>query len=301
MAELWIPAAFYRGGSSKGVFFHHHDLPADAAVRDRIFLSVIGSPDPYGRQLDGMGGGISSLSKVVMIGPPTREDTDVDYTFGRWRSIVPSSIGGQLWQPLLGGRPFAIDEGLVPGPDGERLVRIHQTNTRKVIHARFQVRDGKAVTAGDFAIAGVAGTGARIRLDFLDPGGSVTAGLLPTGNPMDRLALPGRPPVTVSLVDATNPVVFVAAADIGLTGTELPDAIEARPEVMALLDRLRRHAGVLAGLGGTPGAVPWPIPRLRSWPRRRRSAPWTSAGSDQATTMSGCGCCRWSVPTAPSP
>ncbi|BBK40429.1 putative methylaconitate Delta-isomerase PrpF [Allostella vacuolata] len=210
-----------------------------------------------------MGGGISSLSKVVMIGPPTREDTDVDYTFGQVavdRPVVDWGANCGNLSSAVG--PFAIDEGLVPGPDGERLVRIHQTNTRKVIHARFQVRDGKAVTAGDFAIAGVAGTGARIRLDFLDPGGSVTAGLLPTGNPMDRLALPGRPPVTVSLVDATNPVVFVAAADIGLTGTELPDAIEARPEVMALLDRLRRHAGVLAGLGGTPGAVPLANPKV---------------------------------------
>lgn len=263
MSQLWIPAAFYRGGSSKGVFFHARDLPADAAARDRIFLSVIGSPDPYGRQLDGMGGGISSLSKVVTIGPPTREGTDVDYTFGQVavdRPVVDWGANCGNLSSAVG--PFAIDEGLVPGPDGERLVRIHQTNTRKVIHARFMVRDGKAVTAGDFEIAGVAGRGARIRLDFLDPGGSVTAGLLPTGRTVDRLALPDHGTIEVSLVDATNPVVFVHAADVGLAGTELPEEIEARPQVMALLDRLRRHAGVLAGLAATPEAVPLANPKI---------------------------------------
>jgi 2-methylaconitate cis-trans-isomerase PrpF len=263
MTQIFIPAAFYRGGSSKGVFFHARDLPADAAMRDRIFLGVLGSPDPYGRQLDGLGGGVSSLSKAVIISPPTRPNTDVDYTFGQVAVDKPlvdwGSNCGNL-SSVVG--PFAIDEGLVRVPDGEALVRINQTNTRKIIHARLAVRDGKAETEGDFVLPGVAGTGARIRLDFLDPGGTVTPGLLPTGNAVDRVTLPGGGSFAMSLVDATNPVAFVRASEVGMSGTETPNEIEGRPDLMALLDLLRRHAGVLMGLGTTPDAVGLANPKI---------------------------------------
>src|SRR5687768_1932741 len=179
-----------RGGTSKGVFFHARDLPAGRDAQARIFVSVLGSPDPYGRQLDGMGGGISSLSKAVIIGPPTHPDADVDYTF--IQLAVDEAVAD--WTSNCGNLSsavghFAVDEGLVTAKDGEALVRIHQTNTKKLIHSRFGVRDGKAAVSGDYRIAGVAGTGARIRLDFLAPDGAVTGKLLPTGNVVDRVDL----------------------------------------------------------------------------------------------------------------
>jgi hypothetical protein len=263
MTQAFIPAAFIRGGSSKGVFFHAKDLPADRAAIDPILLGVLGSPDPNGRQLDGMGGGISSLSKGVIIGPPTHPDADMDYTFAQVsvdRPVVDWKGNCGNLSSAVG--PFAVDEGLVRVADGEALVRIHQVNTRKIIHARFPVRDGRPEIRGDFAIAGVAGTGARIRLDFLSPGGSQCAGLLPTGSAVDLLDIPGFGPLRASLVDAANPAVFVAASDLGLTGAESPDAIEARADLMALLDRIRRAAGVAMGLAATEDAVSLANPRV---------------------------------------
>lgn len=263
MTQRFIPAVFIRGGSSKGVFFHARDLPAERAAIDPILLGVLGSPDPYGRQLDGMGGGISSLSKAVIIGPPTHPDADVDYTFAQVAVDQPVVD----WQGNCGNLssavgPFAVDEGLLRVADGEALVRIHQVNTKKIIEARFPVRDGRAEVRGDFAIAGVAGTGARIRLDFLAPGGSQTPALLPSGRPVDGLDVPGIGTLRASLVDAANPAAFVDARDLGLTGAESPEEIEARPELMALLDRIRRIAGVAMGLGATPEAVGLASPRI---------------------------------------
>jgi 2-methylaconitate cis-trans-isomerase PrpF len=263
MSQRFIPAAFIRGGSSKGVFFHAKDLPTGRAAIDPILLGVLGSPDPYGRQLDGMGGGISSLSKGVIIGPPTHPEADVDYTFAQVsvdRPVVDWKGNCGNLSSAVG--PFAVDEGLVRAADGEALVRIYQVNTRKLILARFPVRDGRAEVRGDFAIAGVAGTGARIRLDFLSPGGSQCAALLPSGNPVDMLQVEGFGPLRASLVDAANPAVFVDARDLGLTGAESPEAIEARGDLMALLDRIRRLAGVAMGLGATPEAVGLASPRV---------------------------------------
>jgi 2-methylaconitate isomerase len=262
MDQAFIPAIFMRGGSSKGVFFHARDLPTERDAQDAIFLAVLGSPDPYGRQLDGMGGGISSLSKAVIIGPPTHPDADVDYLFAQVAVDKPvvdwSSNCGNLSSAV---GPFAVDEGLVHVADGEALVRIHQVNTKRIIHARFQVRGGKAATAGDFTMAGVSGSGARIRLDFLAPGGGATGRLLPTGNAQDRLHHEGRA-YAVSLIDAANACVFLDARDLGMTGTESPDAIEADPARMALLDALRRKAGVMMGLAATPQAVGLALPKI---------------------------------------
>ena len=263
MTQSFIPAVFVRGGSSKGVFFHARDLPPDRAGIDPILLSVLGSPDPSGRQLNGMGGGISSLSKAVIIGPPTRDDADVDYTFAQVsvdRPVVDWGANCGNLSSAVG--PFAVDEGLVQVADGEALVRIHQVNTGKIIHARFPVADGRAVVAGDFTIPGVAGTGARIRLDFLNPGGAFTASLLPTGNPVDVLEIPGAGSFPVSLVDATNCAAFADARAFGLTGAESPDEIEAKPGLMALLDQLRRAAGVRMGLAATAEAVGLANPKI---------------------------------------
>jgi 2-methylaconitate isomerase len=263
MTVTFIPAVFMRGGSSKGVVIQSRHLPADPAARDRMLLGIMGSPDPYGRQLNGMGGGLSSVSKIVIIGSPTHPDADVDYTFAQVE-IAKAAVdyGATCGNMASAVGPFAVEQSLVPAVEGETLVRIHQTNTGKIIHARFPVRDGKVVTAGDFAIAGVAGTGARIRLDFLDPGGAVTAGLLPTGNVVDEIAVEGDGRFAMSLLDAGNAAAFLRAADLGLSGTESPDEIEAMPGLMAKLDRLRRAAGVRMGLGHRPEAIGPSNPRL---------------------------------------
>jgi 2-methylaconitate cis-trans-isomerase PrpF len=263
MPQRFVPAVFMRGGTSKGLFFQAEDLPAGNAERDRLLLAALGSPDPFGRQLDGMGGGISSLSKAAVIGPPTRPDADVDYTFAQVavdRPVVDYGANCGNLSSAVG--PFAVDTGRCPRPDGPAMVRIHNTNTGGLLHARFAVRGGLAETRGELAIPGVAGTGAPIRLDFLDPGGARTGRLLPTGRPVDEVAVAGAGRFRLSLVDATNPVAFVAAAELGLEGTEAPDELEARPAAMALLDRLRRLAGVLMGLAPAPEAVELASPKI---------------------------------------
>jgi 2-methylaconitate cis-trans-isomerase PrpF len=263
MTQSWIPATFYRGGTSKGVFFHARHLPSARADIDPILLAVIGTPDPYGRQLNGMGGGISSLSKAVIIGPPTHPDADVDYTFVQLAVDRPiADWSGNCGNLSSAVGPFAVDEGLVEVADGEATVRFHQTNTKKIIHARFRVEDGKAAVDGDMEIGGVAGTGAPVRLDFVKPGGATTGKLLPTGNVVDRVTLAGGRSFEMSLVDASHPTVFIRASDVGLTGTESPDAIEADAELLGLLDQLRRQAGVMMGLGETPEQVTLMSPRI---------------------------------------
>jgi 2-methylaconitate cis-trans-isomerase PrpF len=263
MSQHFIPAVFYRGGTSKGVFFNAKALPQDRDRVSRMLVAALGSPDPYGRQLDGMGGGISSLSKAVIIGPPTHPEADVDYTFIQIAVDQPvadwSNNCGNLSSAV---GHFAVDEGLVAAKDGEVLVRIHQTNTRKLIHSRFQVKNGKAQTQGDYVIAGVATPGSRIRLDFLEPDGAVTGKLLPTGNAVDTIDLGKDGRFEVSIVDATSLIVYVAATAFGLTGAESPDEIEASPGVMDKLEALRRRTGVLLGLGATLDAVGLQTPRI---------------------------------------
>jgi 2-methylaconitate cis-trans-isomerase PrpF len=245
-----------RGGTSKGVFFHARDLPVDLAERNEIFCAAIGSPDPYGRQLDGMGGGISSLSKVVVIEPSDRPGIDVDYTFGQVvvdaREVDYGATCGNLSSAV---GPFAVDEGLLDIADGEAVVRVHNTNTDKVFESRFVVRNGQAVTTGGFTIPGVAGNGARVQLDYLDPAGARTGALLPTERLRDQVTLADGRIIKVCCVDATTPCVFVAAADLGLSATELPGDLEAMGEVLANLENIRAQAGVLMGLGDSPAAI----------------------------------------------
>jgi 2-methylaconitate cis-trans-isomerase PrpF len=210
-----------------------------------------------------MGGGISSLSKAVIIGPSTHPDADVDYTFIQVAVDRPmtdwSGNCGNL-SSVVG--PYAVDEGLVKVEDGEATVRFHQTNTKKIIHARFRVENGKAVVAGDMEIPGVAGTAAPVRLDFVNPGGATTGKLLPTGQVLDTIMIAGHGAFDASMVDASHPTVFVRASDFGLTGVESPDAIEADDRLMALLDMVRRRAGVIMGLGATPESVQLMSPRI---------------------------------------
>jgi 2-methylaconitate isomerase len=250
MALKPIRAVFMRGGTSKAIMFRERDLPVGQDARDALFLAALGSPDPNGRQLDGMGGGVSSLSKVCIIGPPSRPDADVDYTFaqieiGAAKVDYRSNCGNM--SSAVG--PFAVEEGLVQAPrDGLATVRIHNTNTRKIIVAQFPVDGGRLETYGDLAIDGVAGTAAPIRLDFTDPGGAGTGRLLPTGRVIDMLDVPGLGSVPVSLIDAANPAVLVAASSVGMNGTELPAAVERDRALLDRLEALRRHAAVAMGL-----------------------------------------------------
>jgi 2-methylaconitate isomerase len=244
MTQRKIRGVFMRGGTSRAIFFHERDLPAPGPERDAILLAALGSPDSYGRQIDGLGGGISSLSKACIIGPPTLAGADVDYTFAQVEVRAPSvDYAGNCGNCSGAVGPFAVDEGLVPAHEGETIVRIHNTNTRKLIVAHVPVRGGEAAVAGDFELPGIPGRGARIGLDFVDPGGAATGTLLPTGKP--REVIEG---IEASCVDATNPVVFVRALDIGLTGTETPTALDADPEATARLEAIRVAAAERMGI-----------------------------------------------------
>ena len=252
MKQLKIPAVFMRGGTSNATIFKANDLPADRALWPEIFRAAMGSPDPFGRQLNGMGGGISSLSKICVIGPPSRDDADIDYTFaqiGVRNEIVGFSSNCGNMSSAVG--PFAVDEGMVAASGSSAKVRIHNTNTSKIIVSQFALDDGLASVDGDYVMPGVADPGDRVRLDFLEPGGAITGKLLPTGNVMDVIDVPGIGEVEVSIVDAANPTAFFDAAVVGLQGTELSADIDAMPDVMAKLEAIRRHAGVLAGIAGS--------------------------------------------------
>jgi 2-methylaconitate cis-trans-isomerase PrpF len=253
MKQLKIPAVFMRGGTSNAVVFHARDLPRDRALWDEIFLAAIGSPDPYGRQLDGMGGGVSSLSKVCVVGPATRDDADIDYTFAQVQvKEAKVEYGANCGNMSSAMGPFAVDEGLLEVSGREALVRVHNTNTKKIIWSRFPVDDGLSAVDGDLAIPGVAGTGAPVKLEFREPGGATTGKLLPTGNVSDTLDVPGVGRIRVSMVDAANACVFVRAADLGIKGTELPDEIDANPELLRKLASIRIAASVAMGVTKTP-------------------------------------------------
>lgn len=263
MKQHRIRAAFIRGGTSKGVFFRAGDLPDDPEQRDAVLLRALGSPDPYERQLDGLGGGLSSLSKAVIIGKSARDDADIDYTFAQVSVTDPLvDYAGTCGNLSSATGPFAVDEGLIEGRDGEMVVRVFNTNTAKIFHARFDVAHGEGVVEGPQRIPGVSQAGARVALEFLAPGGSMTGGLLPTGNVVDAIETADGERFEVSLVDATNPIVMVPASDLGLAATEQPDALEAQPGLLERLEAIRQAAGVAMGLAATPRQVPQAVPKL---------------------------------------
>lgn len=263
MKQHRIRAAFIRGGTSKGVFFRAGDLPDDPQLRDAVLLRALGSPDPYERQLDGLGGGLSSLSKAVIIGPSARDDADIDYTFAQVSVTDPLvDYAGTCGNLSSATGPFAVDEGLIEAHDGEMVVRVFNTNTAKIFHARFEVAHGEGVVEGAQRIPGVGQAGARVALEFLAPGGSMTGALLPTGNVVDEIETRDGERFEVSLVDATNPIVMVRASDLGLAATEQPDALEAQPGLLARLEAIRQAAGVAMGLGATHDDVPQAVPKL---------------------------------------
>jgi methylitaconate Delta-isomerase len=248
--QIKIPASFWRGGTSRAVFFKEEDLSAyDTPTRDLIILAALGSPDPYGRQIDGLGGGISSLSKVGIIGRGTESNPAVRFTFGQVDVERPFvDYLGTCGNMSSAVGPFAIDEGLLPAIDPVTPVRVLSTNTGKHYIAYVPVRDGHAETEGDYAIDGVPGPGARIALEFLDPGGSTGGRVLPTGHATDTLALEDGRRVTVSLVDAAAPMVFVLAEELGAAATELPQDLDADRALQDLLEEIRAQAAVHLGM-----------------------------------------------------
>lgn len=249
MTTRRIAADYWRGGTSKGVFFLEEDLPADPAAREALLLRVIGSPDEYGKQIDGMGGGSSSTSKIVIVRRSRREDCDVEYRFGAVaidRPVIDWT--GNCGNLTTAVGPFAIRHGLVePAGDGVQTVRLWQDNIGKRIIARVPVADGSPVERGDFLMDGVAFPGAEIVLEFVDPGGG-ESDLLPTGHVADRLDVPGVGAIEATLVNAGNPTVFVRAADIGRTGTELQPAVNGDPGLLARCEAIRARAAVVMGL-----------------------------------------------------
>ncbi|HEV7801677.1 MAG TPA: PrpF domain-containing protein, partial [Burkholderiales bacterium] len=253
MKQIRIPAVFMRGGTSNAIVFNAKDLPRDRALWDEIFIAAIGSPDPYGRQLDGMGGGISSLSKVCIVGPSTRPDADIDYTFAQV-AVKEAKVdySGNCGNMSSAMGPFAVDEGLINASGKDALVRVHNTNTKKIIWSRFTFDDGVSAVDGDLAIPGVSGTGSPVRLEFREPGGATTGKLLPTGRVADVLDVPGHGKFNVSMVDAANACCFVRADELGITGIEMPEALDTNAELLARLQAIRIAASVAMGIAATP-------------------------------------------------
>ena len=243
-----IPCVYMRGGTSKAVFFHDKDLPRDEAERDKVILSAFGSPDR--RQIDGMGGANTSTSKVAVIKKSDRPGIDVDYTFGQVdvaAPIVGKTMNCGNISSAVG--PFAIDEGLVEAVEPVTEVHIFNTNTQKEIIEQVPVRNGRAVTEGDFAIDGVPGTAAKVTLKFVSPQGAASGKLLPTGHPKDTIEVEGKT-YEYSFVDAANPVIFVHPEDFGVKGTEIPSEFNALPncaDICRKLEVIRGTGAILLG------------------------------------------------------
>jgi probable AcnD-accessory protein PrpF len=265
LPQLRIPATYLRGGTSKGVFFRLEDLPPDARVpgpaRDALFLRVIGSPDPYGKQIDGMGGATSSTSKCVIVSRATRADHDVDYLYGQV-SIDSAFVdwSGNCGNLSTAVGPFAIANGLIDPArmpvDGTCTVRIWQANIGKTILCHVPVRNGQVQETGDFDLDGVTFPAAEIVLEFLDPadeGDSDSGGaMFPTGNLVDALDVPGLGRLEATLINAGIATVFVRAADLGLSGTELQPAINEDRARLAMFEAIRTAGALRMGLIKSP-------------------------------------------------
>ncbi|UOF21907.1 2-methylaconitate cis-trans isomerase PrpF [Pseudomonas syringae] len=260
--QIRIPATYMRGGTSKGVFFRLTDLPEAAqvpgAARDALLLRVIGSPDPYEKQIDGMGGATSSTSKSVIVSRSSRPDHDVDYLFGQVSIDKPFvDWSGNCGNLSAAVGPFAITSGLVdPGrvpQDGVAVVRIWQANIGKTIIAHVPISNGVVQETGDFELDGVTFPAAEVPLEFLDPaadeegaGGS----MFPTGNLVDELEVPGIGILKATMINAGIPTIFVNAADIGYSGTELQGDINSDPQALARLEAIRAYGALRMGLIG---------------------------------------------------
>ncbi|MET1084250.1 MAG: 2-methylaconitate cis-trans isomerase PrpF [Burkholderiales bacterium] len=257
MTQLRIPAVYMRGGTSKGVFFLADDLPADPRDRDRILLRVIGSPDPFRKHIDGMGGATSSTSKVVLVSRSSRPECDVDYRFGQVAIDAPVvDWSGNCGNLTTAVGPFAIEQGLVDVPaSGTAIVRLWQANIGKRIVAHVPMYDGEVQEEGGFELDGVTFPAAEVKLEFIDPGADdgdgAGGGMFPSGARVDVLDVPGVGKVEATLINAGNPTIFVDASTLGLTGVELQDDINARTELLARVEAIRARGAVAMGLAAS--------------------------------------------------
>ena len=241
-----IRCSIVRAGTSKGIFIRKNDLPSDPVERDKTILKIFGSPDV--RQIDGLGGADVLTSKLAIIGPSTRKDADIDYTFGQVSFVKPFvDYGGNCGNISSGVGPYAIDEGMVEAVEPYTTVRIHLTNSDRILTATVPVKDGKAMVSGDCQIDGVPGTGARIDIDWSDTAGGICGSFLPTGNVRDIITSDGTD-YEVSLVDMGNPLVFITAEQLGMKGTENIDEIHSNDELMGRIEKIRSQAAVRFGL-----------------------------------------------------
>jgi probable AcnD-accessory protein PrpF len=261
VSQIRIPATYMRGGTSKGVFFRLQDLPAKTQVhgpaRDALLLRVIGSPDPYGKQIDGMGAATSSTSKTVILAKSARADHDVDYTFGQV-SIDKAFVdwSGNCGNLSAAVGPFAISNGLIDPSrvpkNGLATIRIWQTNIGKTIVAQVPMTDGAVQETGDFELDGVTFPAAEVQLEFLDPAdegdGEAGGAMFPTGKLVDDLDVPGLGTLRATMINAGIPTIFVDAGALGYTGAELQDAINGDPQALAKFEAIRAHGAVRMGL-----------------------------------------------------
>ncbi|MGB6054935.1 MAG: 2-methylaconitate cis-trans isomerase PrpF, partial [Burkholderiaceae bacterium] len=260
LPQIKVAATYVRGGTSKGVFFRLQDLPAAAqrpgAARDRLLLRVIGSPDPYGKQIDGMGGATSSTSKTVIISQSSRPGHDVDYLFGQVaidKAFVDWSGNCGNLSAAVG--PFAIGNGFVDADriphNGVATVRIWQANIQKTIVAHVPISDGAVQETGDFELDGVTFPAAEVQLEFLDPaddGEGEGGAMFPTGNLVDDLEVPGVGTLKATMINAGIPTIFINADAIGYTGTELQEAVNGDARALAMFETIRAHGALRMGL-----------------------------------------------------
>jgi 2-methylaconitate isomerase len=258
--QFKVPATYMRGGTSKGVFFHLTDLPLDCQVpgvaRDKLLMRVIGSPDPYGKQIDGMGAATSSTSKTVILSKSTQPDHDVDYLFGQVSIDKPFvDWSGNCGNLTAAVGPYAISNGLIEASriprDGVVVVRIWQANIGKTIISHVPITNGAVQETGDFELDGVTFPAAEVKIEFMNPaaeeegaGGS----MFPTGNLVDDLVVPGVGTFKATMINAGIPTIFLNAEDIGYKGTELQDDINSDAKALAMFETIRAHGSLRMGL-----------------------------------------------------
>lgn len=255
-SQIKVPATYMRGGTSKGVFFNMTDLPPDAQVagdaRDRLLLRVIGSPDPYAKQIDGMGGATSSTSKTVIVSKSSKADHDVDYLFGQVSIDKPFvDWSGNCGNLSAAVGPFAIHAGLIVKDripaNGVVTVRVWQVNIEKTIVIHVPVVNGFVQETGEFELDGVTFPAAEIQVDFMDPAGSAGS-MFPTGNLVDDLEVPGIGTFNATLINAGIPTIFIDAESLGYVGTELQDDINNDEKALAMFERIRAYGALKMGL-----------------------------------------------------
>jgi 2-methylaconitate cis-trans-isomerase PrpF len=261
MAEFRrIPCVIQRGGTSKGVYLHEKDLPKDPESRNKVILAIFGSPDR--RQIDGLGGADPLTSKCAIIGPPERRDADINYTMAQVDITKPIlDFKGNCGNISSGVGPFAIDEGLVPVKEPETVVRIYNTNTKKILKAYVQTHQGKTKYAGEYAIDGVPGTSSKILLDYSATGGTLKGKLLPTGKPVDVMSVPSIGTFEISCVDAANPTCFIKPDVLGFSGMEGP-LDQKVLDALSKIELIRGTAAKMLGLVDDPAEARFKSPTL---------------------------------------